>query len=211
MAPQGAWSKGSAVEKKPENDRSSMRTGKPPAAPTSQSRSKTGPSNGPTGNSLQYESSRRPSNSGVTNQNNVQMTNSREGSRNVSREQSREKNVNTTVSTNVPSATTTNIVDQSKASFDEEKTIGHVHSLIEEYTENYSDEDDRPVREALEDVINFCTANTDQQALIVRELFINVLEAKPRARKAIGHLLDIVLHKNIIITDAFLSGYEFNR
>ncbi|CAF1414012.1 unnamed protein product [Rotaria magnacalcarata] len=46
----------------------------------------------------------------------------------------------------------------------------------------------------------------DQQALIVRELFTNVLEAKPRARKAIGHLLGVALHKNIISNHGFLSG-----
>ncbi|CAF4758955.1 unnamed protein product, partial [Rotaria magnacalcarata] len=60
--------------------------------------------------------------------------------------------------------------------------------------------------EALDDVMEFCTTNVDQQALIVRELFTSVLEAKPRARKAIGHLLDVVLHKNIISNDGFLSG-----
>ncbi|CAF4900724.1 unnamed protein product, partial [Rotaria socialis] len=41
LAPQGAWSKGSAVEKKPENDRPNLaRNSKPPAVPASQSRSK---------------------------------------------------------------------------------------------------------------------------------------------------------------------------
>jgi hypothetical protein len=34
------------------------------------------------------------------------------------------------------------------------------------------------------------------------------LEAKSRARKAVGHLLDAALHKNIISTEGFLSGYD---
>lgn len=36
---------------------------------------------------------------------------------------------------------------------------------------------------------------------------MNVLEAKPRARKAVGHLLDAALNDEIISSDAFLSGY----
>ncbi|CAF1205745.1 unnamed protein product [Rotaria sordida] len=229
LAPQGAWSRGSAVEKKPENDRSNTgRNGKPPTGPVQQLRSKTGASNGTSAYPLQsqtsrellrensMESSRKASiGSGVTSPNNISMTHSREGSRNVSREQSRESNinervsnVNTTVSSNKTSASTINNTNLSKTSFDEEKTMVHVHSLIEEYTENYSDDDNRPINEAIEDLRDFCISNINQQALIIRELFTNVLEAKPRARKAIGHLLDIVLHQNIISNEAFLSGFK---
>ncbi len=65
-------------------------------------------------------------------------------------------------------------------------------------------------QEAIEDLTSFCTENLAQQAVVVRELFTNVLEAKPRARKAVGHLLDAALHKNVISTEGFLSGYEKN-
>jgi hypothetical protein len=60
----------------------------------------------------------------------------------------------------------------------------------------------------LEDLAAFRTPSPDQQALIVRELFTNVLEAKPRSRKAVGHLLDAAINEEILSTDAFLSGYE---
>jgi hypothetical protein len=60
----------------------------------------------------------------------------------------------------------------------------------------------------LEDLAAFRTPSLDQQALIVRELFTNVLEAKSRARKAVGHLLDAAINEEILSTDAFLSGYE---
>ncbi|CAF0968729.1 unnamed protein product, partial [Rotaria sordida] len=98
--------------------------------------------------------------------------------------------------------------DPSNTSFDEEKTEARVHSLIEEYTENYSELTDRPVKEALEDLATFRTSSFDQQAIIVRELFTNVLEAKPRARKAVGHLLDAALNEDILSTEAFLSGFK---
>jgi hypothetical protein len=88
------------------------------------------------------------------------MTNSREGSRNVSREQSRNASRESSVSerTSIVSLSTqmsklsTNessaIINQdpSNTSFDEEKTQARVHSLIEEYTENYSELTDRPVK-----------------------------------------------------------------
>lgn len=166
------------------------------------------------------------------------MTNSREGSRNVSREQSRnasressvsERASNAVLSTQTSKTSTNDTAavinqDPSNTSFDEEKTQARVHSLIEEYTENYSDSTDRPVKasrelfgsvrkdgrarlqEALEDLVAFRTPSSDQQALIVRELFTNVLEAKPRARKAVGHLLDAALNDSIISVDAFISG-----
>ncbi|CAF4491370.1 unnamed protein product, partial [Rotaria magnacalcarata] len=56
---------------------------------------------------------------------------------------------NTAVSSNKVS-TLINDTDSSKASFNEEKTIVHVHSLIEEYTENYSDNDERPIQVSLQ-------------------------------------------------------------
>ena len=58
----------------------------------------------------------------------------------------------------------------------------------------------------MEDLAAFRTPSDDQQALIVRELFTNVLEAKPRARKAVGHLLDAALDEKLISKEAFLSG-----
>ena len=59
----------------------------------------------------------------------------------------------------------------------------------------------------MEDLNAFCTASQDQQALIVRELFVNVLEAKARARKAVGHLLDAALNDTVLLPNAFISGY----
>ncbi|CAF0867973.1 unnamed protein product [Adineta ricciae] len=150
------------------------------------------------------------------------MANSREGSRNVSREQSRnasressvsERASNAGLSTQISKSSTTDSStvinpDPSNITFDEEKTQARVHSLIEEYTENYSETTDRPVKEALEDLNAFCTASQDQQALIVRELFVNVLEAKSRARKAVGHLLDAALNDAILLPNAFISGFK---
>jgi hypothetical protein len=88
------------------------------------------------------------------------MANSREGSRNVSREQSRnasressvsERASNVSLSTqlsksSVNESTTVINPDPSNITFDEEKTQARVHSLIEEYTENYSELTDRPVK-----------------------------------------------------------------
>jgi hypothetical protein len=61
-------------------------------------------------------------------------------------------------------------------------------------------------KDALEDLAAFSTPNIEQQRVIVRELFINVLEAKPRARKAIGHLLETALNREILSNKAFLAG-----
>jgi hypothetical protein len=73
------------------------------------------------------ESLRKASNAGGASNPNI--TNSRENSRNVSPDSNKtpktENNTNT--------------------SFDEVKTQTSVHSLIQEYTENYSDNNDRPV------------------------------------------------------------------
>ncbi|CAF4306495.1 unnamed protein product, partial [Rotaria magnacalcarata] len=74
------------------------------------------------------------------------------------------------------------------------------------YTENYSNLTDRPVKEALEDLAAFSTRSFDQQAIIVREVFTNVLEAKPRARRVVGDLLDAAHNENIISEKAFLAG-----
>lgn len=89
------------------------------------------------------------------------MANSREGSRNASREQSRNASRESSVSeraSNVSLLTQTSksssinesstIInpDPSNTTFDEEKTQARVHSLIEEYTENYSELTDRPVK-----------------------------------------------------------------
>ena len=65
----------------------------------------------------------------ATGSTNPSNTVSRESSRNVSPESSK----------------TSKIENNPDAPFDEEKTRTHVHSLIEEYTENYSDNTDRPV------------------------------------------------------------------
>jgi glycosidase len=73
-----------------------------------------------------------------TSPNNTSITNSREGSRTTSPESSVPEQ---TLPTNKTTTTTTNV----STSFDEEKTQTRVHSLIEEYTENYSDSNDRSV------------------------------------------------------------------
>ncbi|CAF0862239.1 unnamed protein product [Rotaria sp. Silwood1] len=242
LAPQRTWSKGSGIEKKPEEDRSfsNTRTGKPPAGPVQQLKGKIGPTQSGSTYPLQRQSSRELArensqrdrenalqslrktttgsgiNSPINTTGTSSMTNSREGSRNVSREQSRNASRESSVSERMVQVnqTSTNesptIINQdlSNTSFDEEKTVARVHSLIEEYTENYSELTERPVKEALEDLASFRTSSFDQQAIIVRELFTNVLEAKPRARKAVGHLLDAALNDDVLSTEAFLSGFK---
>lgn len=94
------------------------------------------------------------------------MANSREGSRNVSREQSRnasressvsERTSNVSLSAQMSKSSSVNESSQvinpdpSNSTFDEEKTQARVHSLIEEYTENYSDSTDRPVKVSAHD------------------------------------------------------------
>jgi hypothetical protein len=90
---------------------------------------------------------------GVTSPNNTSMTNSREGSHNVSRDQSRntspESSVNERTLPENKIPTTDINTNQSNTSFDEEKTQTRVRSLIEEYTGNYSDNNDRPVNVSL--------------------------------------------------------------
>ncbi|CAF3896743.1 unnamed protein product [Rotaria sordida] len=92
--------------------------------------------------------------------------------------------------------------------FDEEKILERVRSLVKEYTENYSTQSDVPIRDAIDDFIDFCTSNVKEQALIVQELMTNVLESKALARVAIGRLLDAVIHKKILSNEGFLSGFQ---
>jgi len=92
------------------------------------------------------ESLRKTANkSEITSPKNASITNSRESSRNASRESSVSER---TLPSNKTSTIEINI-NQSNTSFDEEKTQARVHSLIEEYTENYSDNNDRPVHVSL--------------------------------------------------------------
>ncbi|CAF4606172.1 unnamed protein product, partial [Rotaria magnacalcarata] len=42
----------------------------------------------------------------------------------------------------------------------------------------------------------------------VREVFTNVLDAKPRARRVVGDLLDAAHNENIISEKAFLAGVK---
>ncbi|CAF4161377.1 unnamed protein product, partial [Adineta steineri] len=221
LASQFTWSKPSTTEKKPEDNRANMnRTSKPPSGSYQQynNKSKTATPPGTPGYMTQRQPSREltrenpvellrrtaSASKEVPNANNTSMTDSRNSSRNVSREQSRESSLNKVSAT---SASTTTAAAANN-SFDEEKTTARVHSLIEEYTEYYSDNNNRFVLKAVEDLSDFCTSNTNQQAIIVRELFTNVLEGKPRARKAIGHLLDMTLQKNLISDQSFLSGLK---
>ncbi|CAF3003467.1 unnamed protein product [Rotaria sp. Silwood2] len=93
-------------------------------------------------------------------------------------------------------------------SFNKEKIEAHVHSLIKEYTENYSESTDQPVKKVLEDLSAFRTARIDQQVMFVRELFTNGLQAKQDDRKAVGRLLDAALNRGILFTNTFLSGFK---
>lgn len=233
LAPQRAWAKGSGIDKKAEDDRSfaARAAAKPPMLSNQSSKSKTNPSSGPAPYGYQNQSSRelarensqrdraeamdsfrRTTNGSVWN-------NSRESSRNVSREQSRnasressvtgrQSSLDTESTSNRVAAATTATADSSATPFDEEKTQTRVRSLIEEFTENYSENSERPVKEALEDLADFCTSNDEHQSIIVRELFSNVLEAKPRARKAVGHLLDAAFHEKIFSADSVLKGVK---
>ncbi|CAF3624998.1 unnamed protein product [Rotaria socialis] len=142
--------------------------------------------------------------------------NDREDSRNISHKQSCNEsdeqllNTNSSVQANKAFNKSTTIINQNplNITFDERKTRARVYSLIGEYTENYSNLTDRPVKEALEDLATFCTRSFDQQAIIVRELFTNAFEAKPRARRAVGHLLDAAHNENLICEKAILAGVE---
>ena len=106
--------------------------------------------------------------------------------------------------------------------------------MVKELGENYSDTSNRPVnvskfhlfckrktriqsshpfvQEAIEDLTDFITTNVDHQALIVQELFVNVFEAKPRARKAVAHLLVSAVGKQILseagICDGFVEDHD---
>ncbi|CAF1136629.1 unnamed protein product [Adineta steineri] len=208
LAPQFTWSRSSTIEKKPEDNQANMnRTGRPSSSSYQQdNKSKTATYPGTPGymtqrypsRELKYENPvellRRTANGSK------EVLNSNDSSRNVSREQSRESSLNKESATSTTAA--------ANNSFDEEKTTARVHSLIEEYTENYTDNNNRSVIEAVEDLSDFCTPNTNQQAIIIRELFTNVLEGKPHARKAIGYLLDMIFQKNVISDQGFLSGLK---
>lgn len=77
---------------------------------------------------------------------NPNTTNSREGSRNVSREQSRNVSPDSSVNERTSTSTRISTADtNANATFDEDKTVARVQSLIEEYTENYADNNVRPV------------------------------------------------------------------
>ncbi|CAF0970215.1 unnamed protein product [Adineta ricciae] len=205
LKPQGVWGKASTTEKKTEDDQTNanritkpLTTSIPSFRPQNMLFSK-----------AVSNSTQRPPVNGLSrdneeaNSSNASMSNSREGSRAVSREQSR--NASPDPSTTKRSATSST---ENNQAFDEEKTRSRVHALSEEYTENYSDQHDRSVKEAIEDLTDFCTSNTNQQAIIVRELFTNVLEAKPRARKAIGHLLGCASRQKVISNDGFPTGFQ---
>jgi hypothetical protein len=85
--------------------------------------------------------------------NGMPMTKSDENSRNASRESNvNERSTDNDVSTSnnkksiSTDSTTMNNTDASNATIDEEKIATSVHSLIQEYTENYSDSTDRPIK-----------------------------------------------------------------
>ncbi|UJR37779.1 hypothetical protein I4U23_030471 [Adineta vaga] len=206
LKPQAAWSKASTTEKKNEDDQTNAnRTTKtsvnsvPSFRPQTATYAKISANN----------STQRPSAQGLAqnneevNSNNTSMANSREGSRVVSREQSRNASPDSnSTKISVPSSTAVN------QTFDEVKIHSRVQALSEEYTENYSESTDRPVTDAIEDLSDFCTSKTNEQAIIIRELLTNVLEAKPRARKAIGHLLAVTLQRKVISNEGFLAGLQ---
>ncbi|CAF3130422.1 unnamed protein product [Rotaria sp. Silwood2] len=232
LGPPQTWSKGSGVGKKPEKDNLFVgRTSKPPASPFQQFRGKISSLQTGSDYSIQRSSSRelalentsqslRKTAAGGeinTASTSTSMTNSQEGSRNVSceatRNASHESSISSHLSLQMNKASANESIpvinqDSSITSLDEEKIIARVHSLIEEYTENYSDLTDRPIKEAQEDLSSFRTSSYDQQTIIIRELFTNVLEAKPRARKAVGHLLDAGVNQTILSTESFLSGFK---
>ncbi|CAF1256154.1 unnamed protein product, partial [Rotaria sordida] len=130
LAPQRTWTKGSGIEKKPEEDRSfgGGRTGKPPAGPVQQLKGKIGSSQSGSAYPLQRQSSRELArensqrdrenalqslrktttgsgiNSPVHTTGTSSMANSREGSRNVSREQSRNASRESSVSERISNA-----------------------------------------------------------------------------------------------------------
>ncbi|CAF4655675.1 unnamed protein product, partial [Rotaria socialis] len=216
LAPQRPWSKGSGIEKKPEKDHSfGGRTVKPLKSLMQCQSSRT------SARENASQSLRKTiTGSGVNSPANVTgtsfMTNNREHSRNISHKQSCNEsdeqllNTNSSVQANKAFNKSTTIINQNplNITFDERKTRARVYSLIGEYTENYSNLTDRPVKEALEDLATFCTRSFDQQAIIVRELFTNAFEAKPRARRAVGHLLDAAHNENLICEKAILAGVE---
>ncbi|CAF1201569.1 unnamed protein product [Rotaria sp. Silwood1] len=113
----------------------------------------------------------------------------------------------TTISTS-PSLSSDEVENEKTILFDEEKILERVRSLVKEYTENYSIRSDIPIRDAIDDFIDFCTSDVKEQALIVQELMTSVFESKALARVAIGRLLDAVIHEKILSNEGFLSGFQ---
>jgi hypothetical protein len=62
------------------------------------------------------------------------------------------------------------------------------------------------LQEAIEDLADFCLPALNCQTIVVHELIRNVLEAKPRARKAVGHLIGMAFHKEILSDDGIVEG-----
>ena len=176
FGPQRAWSKGSGIEKKPEDDRPAAGRpgGKSFGPPASLLKPKTGattetpgyPTQGSSSRELtrddSTESARKATNH--TDASSSSPARSRDGSssdpRQVSQNAPRESGTGarlsyadvivptskTLVSSLSTESATTNKADSSAASFDEEKVAARVQSLIAEFTENYSDASDRPVK-----------------------------------------------------------------
>ncbi|CAF1326460.1 unnamed protein product [Rotaria sordida] len=131
------------------------------------------------------------------------MSNNSPIEKNVSEDYRRNSSINSNTS-----LSSDEIENKKTILLDEEKILERVRSLVKEYTENYSTQSDVPIRDAIDDFIDFCTSNVKEQALIVQELMTNVLESKALARVAIGRLLDAVIHKKILSNEGFLSGFQ---
>ncbi|CAF1568012.1 unnamed protein product, partial [Rotaria magnacalcarata] len=216
LAPQRSWSKGSGIEKKPETDHSFAGRTVKPLKSLMQCQSSRTLARENALQSLRKATTGSEVNTLANVAGTTSIRNYREDSRNISHEQSRNEsdaqlsNTSSSVRVDKTYNHSTTIINQdlSNTTFDEEKTIARVHALIEKYTENYSNLTDRPVKEALEDLVAFSTRSFDQQAIIVREVFTNVLDAKPRARRVVGDLLDAAHNENIISEKAFLAGVK---
>ena len=176
FGPQRAWSKGSGIEKKPEEDRPAPGRpgGKSFGPPAPLLKAKTGATTETSGYSTQGQSSRELTRDDSTESarkatshpdaSSSSPTRSRDGSSNEPRQVSqtapRESATGARLSyadvivptskTLVSSLSTesapTDKTDATAAAFDEDKVAARVHSLIAEFTENYSDASDRPVK-----------------------------------------------------------------
>ncbi|CAF1176047.1 unnamed protein product [Rotaria sp. Silwood1] len=226
LAPERTWTNGSGIDKKLEEDHSlAGRSDRPLSGPIQQLKmeidssqsSAPYPIHGQLSNELASENSQHDHenasqlvlktttdseiNSSINITGTSLMINSREVSHNISCEQSCNSSNGSDVSESISTTSLSTLLD-------EEKIEARIYSLIDKYTENDSDLTDRSVKEALKDLAAFYIPNLDQQAIIVRELFKNVLEAKPCASKAVGHLLDAALNDNVLSTEAFISGFK---